>query len=75
MVQQSGASCGRSALRNGPSTPAGRAYAADGGIYIAASLVWLGLVEGQSLTRTDHLGAALAIAGAVIIIGVAVRSH
>ena len=54
---------------------AGRAYAAYGGIYIAASLVWLWLVEGQSPTRTDLLGAALAIAGAVIIIGFAVRSH
>ena len=32
---------------------AGRAYAAYGGIYIAASLVWLWLVEGQSPTRTD----------------------
>jgi hypothetical protein len=27
---------------------AGRAYAAYGGIYIAASLVWLWLVEGQA---------------------------
>ena len=42
----------------------GRAYAANGGIYIAASLVWLWLVEGQSPTRTD-----LAIAGAVVIVG------
>jgi small multidrug resistance family-3 protein len=54
---------------------AGRAYAAYGGIYIAASLVWLWLVEGQSPTRTDLLGAALAIAGAVIIVGFAVRSR
>lgn len=44
---------------------AGRAYAAYGGIYIAASLVWLWLVEGQPPTRTDLLGAALAIAGAL----------
>ena len=54
---------------------AGRAYAAYGGIYIAASLVWLWLVEGQSPTRTDLLGAALAIAGAVVIIGFAARSR
>jgi small multidrug resistance family-3 protein len=52
---------------------AGRAYAAYGGIYIAASLVWLWLVEGQSPTRADLLGAALAIVGALVIIGFAVR--
>ena len=52
---------------------AGRAYAAYGGIYIAASLVWLWLVEGQSPTRTDLLGAGLAIAGALVIIGFAAR--
>jgi small multidrug resistance family-3 protein len=52
---------------------AGRAYAAYGGIYIAASLVWLWLVEGQAPTRTDLLGAALAISGALIIIGFVVR--
>ena len=36
---------------------AGRAYAAYGGIYIAASLVWLWAVEGQAPTRTDLIGA------------------
>lgn len=63
------------ALTRVTSAFAGRAYAAYGGIYIAASLVWLWLVEGQSPTRTDLLGAMLAIAGAVIIIGFAVRSQ
>jgi small multidrug resistance family-3 protein len=63
------------ALTRVDSTFAGRAYAAYGGIYIAASLMWLWLVEGQSPTRTDLLGAALAIAGAVIIVGFAVRSR
>jgi small multidrug resistance family-3 protein len=52
---------------------AGRAYAAYGGIYIAASLAWLWIVEGQIPTRTDLLGAALAIAGALVIIGFAAR--
>ena len=52
---------------------AGRAYAAYGGIYIAASLIWLWLVEGQSPTRTDLVGAALAIAGALVIVGFATR--
>lgn len=63
------------ALTRVDSAFAGRAYAAYGGVYIAASLVWLWVVEGQSPTRTDLLGAALAIAGAVIIIGFATRSH
>jgi small multidrug resistance family-3 protein len=47
---------------------AGRAYAAYGGIYIAASLAWLWVVEGQRPTATDVIGAAVAIAGAVVII-------
>lgn len=49
---------------------AGRAYAAYGGIYIVASLVWLWLVEGQVPTRWDMTGAALCFAGmGVILIG------
>ena len=52
---------------------AGRAYAAYGGVYIAASLAWLWLVEGQRPTSSDVLGAGLAIAGAVVIIGAAVK--
>ena len=48
---------------------AGRAYAAYGGIYIAASLVWLWLAEGQRPTATDAIGAGIAIAGALVIIG------
>ena len=63
------------ALTRVDSVFAGRAYAAYGGIYIAASLVWLWLVEGQSPTRADLLGATLAIAGAVVIIGFAARSR
>lgn len=47
---------------------AGRAYAAYGGIYIAASLVWLWLAEGQRPTATDLLGAGIAVAGAVVIL-------
>lgn len=54
-------------------TFAGRAYAAYGGIYIAASLAWLWVVERQRPTGTDVLGAALAIAGAVVIIGAAAK--
>lgn len=50
---------------------AGRAYAAYGGIYIAASLMWLWLAEGQQPNATDVIGAGLAIAGALVIIGFA----
>jgi small multidrug resistance family-3 protein len=53
---------------------AGRAYAAYGGIYIAASLVWLWLMEGQQPTRIDLLGAGIAIIGALVIVGLAGRT-
>lgn len=47
---------------------AGRAYAAYGGIYIAASLVWFWLVERQRPSGADLAGAGLAILGALVII-------
>ncbi len=47
---------------------AGRAYAAYGGIYIAASLCWLWAVEGVRPDRWDVSGAALCLAGAVLIL-------
>ncbi len=47
---------------------AGRAYAAYGGIYIAASLGWLWFLEGQRPDRWDTAGAAICIVGAVIIL-------
>ena len=47
---------------------AGRAFAAYGGIYIAASLGWLAWVEGFTPDRYDYLGGALSIAGAAIIL-------
>ncbi len=53
---------------------AGRAYAAYGGIYIAASLVWLWAVEHQKPTRSDLLGSALAVAGALVILFAASRT-
>ena len=49
------------ALTRVDSAFAGRAYAAYGGVYIACSLVWLWLAEGRRPTRTDAVGAALAI--------------
>ena len=49
---------------------AGRAYAAYGGIYIAATLGWLMLVEGLRPSAWDLAGVALCLAGtAVILLG------
>lgn len=47
---------------------AGRAYAIYGGIYIAASLVWLWAIEGRMPDRWDVAGAVVCIAGALIIL-------
>lgn len=49
-------------------TLAGRAYAAYGGIYIAASLVWLWAVEGQAPDRWDLIGAGICVLGATVIL-------
>ena len=50
-------------------TPAaGRAYAAYGGVYVAASLAWLFFVEGVRPDRWDLVGAAICILGAAIIL-------
>ena len=49
-------------------TLAGRAFAAYGGVYIAASLLWLWAVEGQRPDLWDGIGAALALLGAAIIL-------
>jgi small multidrug resistance family-3 protein len=50
------------------SAAAGRAFAAYGGVYIAASLLWLWSVEGLRPDRWDLLGAGLCLAGAAVII-------
>ena len=47
---------------------AGRAYAAYGGVYIAASLGWLWMVEGSRPDRWDFAGAALCLTGAAVIL-------
>lgn len=47
---------------------AGRAYAAYGGVYIAASLAWLWVAEGVQPDRFDAGGAALCLIGAGIIL-------
>jgi small multidrug resistance family-3 protein len=47
---------------------AGRAYAAYGGVYITASLIWLWLIEGARPDRWDLLGALICLAGAAVIL-------
>jgi len=52
------------------SAQAGRAYAAYGGVYVAAALAWLWAAEGVRPDRWDLGGAALCLAGtAVILLG------
>ena len=50
------------------SAAAGRVFAAYGGVYIAASLVWLWAVERQTPDRWDLTGAAICLVGAAIIL-------
>ncbi len=47
---------------------AGRAFAAYGGVYIAASLGWLWAVEGARPDRWDAIGATICILGAGVIL-------
>lgn len=57
-----------SALTRIQTEHAGRAYAAYGGVYIIASLLWLWAVEGAVSDRWDTLGAAICLAGAAVIL-------
>lgn len=50
------------------SAAAGRTYAAYGGVYICASLVWLWAIEGVRPDRWDVTGAAVCLIGAGIIL-------
>ncbi len=50
------------------SSSAGRAFAAYGGVYISASLIWLWIVEDTPPDRWDVLGAAVCLVGAGIIL-------
>ncbi|MBC92364.1 MAG: hypothetical protein CMM38_01855 [Rhodospirillaceae bacterium] len=47
---------------------AGRAYAAYGGIYICASLLWLYIIEQNIPDRWDYIGAVVCLLGAGIIL-------
>lgn len=50
------------------SDAAGRAYAAYGGVYIVASILWLWLVEQRLPDRWDVIGSAVCLLGAAIIL-------
>lgn len=47
---------------------AGRAFAAYGGVYVAASLAWMWAVERQTPDRWDVIGGAVVLAGAALIL-------
>jgi small multidrug resistance family-3 protein len=47
---------------------AGRAFAAYGGVYIAAALIWAMAVERQIPDRWDWAGAGLCLIGAALIL-------
>lgn len=51
-----------------PSDAAGRSYAAYGGVYVAASVLWLWLAEGQRPDRWDLIGAGVCLLGTLIIL-------
>lgn len=50
------------------SDAAGRTYAAYGGVYIVASLLWLWAVEDARPDRWDTIGGAVCLIGAAIIL-------
>ncbi|MEX0599743.1 MAG: YnfA family protein [Rhodothermales bacterium] len=56
------------ALTQVDSAYAGRAYAAYGGVYIIASIIWLLMVEGIPPDRWDLIGGLLCLMGAAIIL-------
>lgn len=49
-------------------TASGRTYAAYGGIYIAAAIAWLKLVDKATLSYTDIIGAIICLIGSAVII-------
>jgi small multidrug resistance family-3 protein len=55
-------------LTRADSAFAGRAYAAYGGVYIAASMLWLWRVEGVWPDRWDMAGMALCLIGSALIL-------
>lgn len=54
-------------LACGPEMPAGRTYAAYGGVYVAVAMLWLWRIDGVLPDRWDCLGVAFTLAGMSII--------
>lgn len=50
------------------SPTAGRAYAAYGGVYIGAALLWLWWIEGVKPDHWDVIGAGICLIGAAVIL-------
>lgn len=50
-----------------PDMPAGRIYAAYGGIYVSVALVWLWRMDGVRPDRWDLLGTAVTLIGMAMI--------
>ena len=50
------------------SPAAGRAFAAYGGVYVAASVLWMWLAEGHRPDRWDLAGGAVCLVGTAIIL-------
>ena len=55
-------------LTRADSVLAGRAYAAYGGVYIAASMFWMWFIEGSRPDRWDLVGVALCLVGSAVIL-------
>lgn len=51
-----------------PTNAAGRAFAAYGGVYIVASLIWLWRIEGARPDRWDIVGGLISLTGAAVIL-------
>ena len=47
---------------------AGRAYAAYGGVYITASLIWMRVIEGRTPDKWELVGAIICLIGAFLIL-------
>lgn len=56
------------ALTRIDTTNAGRAYAAYGGVYILASIIWLWKIEGVLPDRWDLIGVTISLAGTAVIL-------
>ena len=55
-------------LTRSSAAQAGRSFAAYGGVYIVASLLWIWVAEGVRPNRWDVAGAATCLVGAAIIL-------